>query len=170
MSSSTLRNVHDVETIFARRLRELRAARKWSQARVAEVLAERTGLEFDPSAITRIERGQRGIALGEAYAIADALGSRVEDMCDASPARTISDLRRQIAQAHAELVAAEETHQVALAVRDQRHHRLAELQKQLSGVLAAGECEAVATGEEPYPWAPDAQARAAQRESADGTR
>jgi transcriptional regulator with XRE-family HTH domain len=95
--------VQNVEGVFARSLRGLRSARKWSQARVAAEVAERRGLSLDPTAITRIEGGQRGVSLSEAVAIAAVLGATVDEMCTAGPGSTERELRRELAEAEAQL-------------------------------------------------------------------
>ncbi|QZH66937.1 helix-turn-helix domain-containing protein [Mycolicibacterium farcinogenes] len=65
----------DAEPGFDKRvganIRDLRNKKGWSQRQLAESL--QGDLRLDPSAITRIERGERSIKLREAAAIADAL-------------------------------------------------------------------------------------------------
>jgi transcriptional regulator with XRE-family HTH domain len=67
------------ELVFVARIKAIREAHGTTQAD----LAAKVGL--DPSTMTRIERGQRGIALGEACAIASALGSSLEAMLGTCP-------------------------------------------------------------------------------------
>ncbi len=72
--SSPLTQRQSSELHFAQKVRSLRAVRGLSQKRLAGILSERSGITLDPTAITRIETGDRVIRLGEAVAIADALG------------------------------------------------------------------------------------------------
>lgn len=76
-----------------KRLREYREDRKWSQRRLAEVL-EAHGLKLDPSAITRIELGQRDIKLHEAKALASALRVKIDELVkhdDDDPRQEMAD-------------------------------------------------------------------------------
>jgi transcriptional regulator with XRE-family HTH domain len=59
--------------VFRVRLREVRRLKLWTQQRLADEL-EPLGVRLDASAITRIERGTRGVTLDDAIAIAAALG------------------------------------------------------------------------------------------------
>lgn len=56
--------------LVGRRIRDYRTQKGWSQRQLAAALVD---LKLDPSAITRIERGDRSIKLREASAIAEAL-------------------------------------------------------------------------------------------------
>ena len=53
------------------RLRVLRTEKGWSQRELADAVRDQLGL--DPSAITRLERGERALKLREAAVIAGAL-------------------------------------------------------------------------------------------------
>lgn len=68
------------EVAFGARLRELRNAQGMTQAGLAGLAAARFGLTLDPSAIARLEKGQRAIRLNEAAALAVALGTCVGDI------------------------------------------------------------------------------------------
>lgn len=81
------------EAVFARRMRQVREAAKMSQTRLAELLAER-GIKIDPTSITRIEKGARGVRLEEAVAIAEALGVPLEELL--LPGRSIIDQIRNL--------------------------------------------------------------------------
>lgn len=81
------------EAIFARRVRQLREAAKIPQTKLAERLAER-GVKIDPTSITRIEKGTRGIRLDEAVAIADVLGVPLEETL--LPGRSMIDQIRHL--------------------------------------------------------------------------
>lgn len=63
-------------------MREMREEKQWSQKRLAEVLLQGAGIKLDPSAITRIELGERDVKLQEAVAIAGVLGFRLPTDCD----------------------------------------------------------------------------------------
>jgi transcriptional regulator with XRE-family HTH domain len=62
--------------LFGRRLREEREQRGWTQAE----LAERSGTGLHPTAVTRIERSERGVSLNEALAFAAALGVSLPEL------------------------------------------------------------------------------------------
>ena len=59
--------------VFRVRLREVRRLKNWTQADLAAALAG-TGLDLGEPAITRMERGSRGVSLDEAIAISAVLG------------------------------------------------------------------------------------------------
>lgn len=59
------------DKLVGARLRDLRRSKGWSQRQLAEALDG--DVKLDPSAITRIERGERSIKLREAAAIANVL-------------------------------------------------------------------------------------------------
>jgi transcriptional regulator with XRE-family HTH domain len=59
--------------VFRARLREVRRLKNWTQADLAAALAG-TGLGLGEPAITRMERGSRGVSLDEAIAISAVLG------------------------------------------------------------------------------------------------
>jgi transcriptional regulator with XRE-family HTH domain len=65
--------------LFARRLRDLRDARGWSQRDFADELA-RLGSPTDRAIIARVETGQRGISLDEAILFAAVIGTSLENM------------------------------------------------------------------------------------------
>jgi hypothetical protein len=62
---------------------------------------------LDPTAITRIERGQRSVSLTEAVAFAAVLGASVDEMCAGGPASTERELRRELAETEAQIANAE---------------------------------------------------------------
>lgn len=61
-------------TRFAEAMRNERVNKGWSQRKLAEELETASGLKLDPSAMTRMENGQREMKLNEAVAIARVLG------------------------------------------------------------------------------------------------
>ncbi|WP_166390256.1 helix-turn-helix domain-containing protein [Nocardioides ochotonae] len=85
------------EIDFGKRVRQFREAQKLSQSKFAELLASKAGLSIDPSAIARIELGDRSVKLGEARAFAEVLGSSVAELVGEDPRQTpvrqIAELR-----------------------------------------------------------------------------
>lgn len=65
---------------FAREVRRLRELRGLSQTDLAVQLREQYGLKFHQATIDRVEKAQRPCRLDEAYALAEVLGSTVDDM------------------------------------------------------------------------------------------
>ncbi len=129
--------MQDVEYAFAQRLKEVRESMKLSQARLAALLAERRGIDLDPTAITRIERHQRGVGLNEAHAIADVLSVRLSDLCrPASAPESILLLTLDLADAeceHARVV--EVSRETGARVREVES-RVSELRNKLAKALA----------------------------------
>lgn len=67
------------ERRFGARVRQARTERGWSQRELAADLAAK-GIKLDPSAITRLEKGQRPIRLDEAATLAEIFGIPLEEM------------------------------------------------------------------------------------------
>lgn len=67
---------------FAREVRRRRELRGLSQTDLALQLRERFGLKFHQATIDRVEKAVRPCRLDEVYAIAEVLGSTVDDMMD----------------------------------------------------------------------------------------
>ena len=65
---------------FAREVRRLRELRGLSQTDLAVQLREQYGLKFHQATIDRVEKAQRPCRLDEVYALAEVLGSTVDDM------------------------------------------------------------------------------------------
>jgi transcriptional regulator with XRE-family HTH domain len=65
---------------FAREVRRLRELRGFSQTDLAAQLREQYGLKFHQATIDRVEKGVRPCRLDEVYALADILGSTLDDM------------------------------------------------------------------------------------------
>ncbi|MCA0295707.1 MAG: helix-turn-helix transcriptional regulator [Actinobacteria bacterium] len=65
---------------FAREVRRLRELRGLSQTDLAAQLRDRYGLKFHQATIDRLEKGSRPCRLDEVYALAEVLGSTVDDM------------------------------------------------------------------------------------------
>lgn len=76
-----MQNHEDVrpELTFAQRVRELREALGLSQTQLATTLRLK-GVKIDPTSITRLEKGTRGVRLDEAVAIAGVLDQTVDEM------------------------------------------------------------------------------------------
>jgi transcriptional regulator with XRE-family HTH domain len=84
--------------LFGRRLREEREQRGWTQAE----LAGRSGTGLHPTAVTRIERGERGVSLNEALAFAAALGVSLGELTNVA-ARSVEARVRELAERVAEI-------------------------------------------------------------------
>lgn len=132
------------EQVFAAKLKQIRESLGLTQAGVAMIVKEQTGIDLDPTAITRIERGQRGIALGEACAIASALGFGVADMLKTDEHARAEKLELDIALLENEVSSARAT--VALAAE-----REASLRKQLAAARSTLEALREKADNDPAP-------------------
>ncbi|OBB79279.1 helix-turn-helix domain-containing protein [Mycolicibacterium peregrinum] len=108
----------DAEPGFDRRvganIRDLRNKKGWSQRQLAEAL--QGDLRLDPSAVTRIERGERGIKLREASAIAAALDVALYQLVTHFDNPHDEELRQLTSSAHWEIKLAQEAlHRMATA-------------------------------------------------------
>ncbi|WKG03056.1 helix-turn-helix domain-containing protein [Mycolicibacterium sp. HK-90] len=96
---------------FGKAVRQRRSAIGVSQRKLSELLLEKAGVKLDPSAITRIEKGQRDLKLAEAAAIAKVLGVGIDqltrDIEDAEPAGLIEirDSYQELRKRHAAVIA-----------------------------------------------------------------
>jgi transcriptional regulator with XRE-family HTH domain len=96
---------------FGNAVRKRRAALGISQRGFSELLMEKTGVKLDPSAVTRIERGQRELKLSEALAIATVLDVKVDTLTrHIEPAESpglieVRDAYQQLRNAHATVLA-----------------------------------------------------------------
>ena len=97
-----------IAKVFARRLRQERVSRGLSQTEFASRLAERLGVATYPTTITKIEKGEREIKLGEAIAIAEILDLPLSALTDDK-----SSFDDEIASLHQELDEAR-THETEL--------------------------------------------------------
>src|SRR5579859_4458083 len=127
----------DAEAVFASRLRDTREAAGLSQARFAALLAEQSGIDLDPTAITRVERGQRRIGLGEAQAMAGVLGVTLEYLSKAGPAPVATRLERHMMEAKAMLAHYEEMATTAAAGAAEAAALIAELEARLDAAQRA---------------------------------
>lgn len=85
------RSQESPERGVARRIKERREALGFSQAQLAAVLKDLTGVALDPSAITRLERGERSIRVDELVAIAFTLDVPVTDLLFSDADRALKD-------------------------------------------------------------------------------
>lgn len=83
------------EAVFGRRLRQERERRGLTQGGLANMLGQ-DGLRLDPTAITRIEKGERGVRLNEALKIARALGCTLDYLLDPFPTRNAVEALERI--------------------------------------------------------------------------
>jgi transcriptional regulator with XRE-family HTH domain len=68
------------EANFIANMKELREAQGWSQGELAKRMRDAGWSGFHQTTISRIEKGERPVRLGEARGIADALGTLVGPM------------------------------------------------------------------------------------------
>lgn len=92
-----------IERKFGERVRELRNAEGMSQSALAEQLAFVGGPRLTHSTIAKIERGARGVGLGEAVLLSQVLGIPLTDML----AGEVPDAAIAIAEAQRDALAAE---------------------------------------------------------------
>ena len=89
---------------FAQRTKAARDARRMSQVRLQELLAQR-GVLIDTSGITRIEAEEREPRLSEALAISEILGFGLSNlMTPASESDVIRDVRQLIEESRGTLL------------------------------------------------------------------
>lgn len=108
------------EAVFSRWVRDLRDQQGLSQA----ALGSEVGL--DPTAITRIERGQRSVRLNEAVAIANALGHTLTAMVAGPPKPS---LRSLISRNQDQLAQIDDVLRGQMATRDRIVEELDHLRK-----------------------------------------
>lgn len=70
----------DADRNFVTNLTAARRARGWTQAVLADELSQVHGEPFNQSAISRIEKGERPVRLGEARAIAEVFETTVDEL------------------------------------------------------------------------------------------
>jgi transcriptional regulator with XRE-family HTH domain len=124
------------ERVFATRLKEIRESLGLTQAALAGMLEERAGIGLDPTAITRIERGQRGIALGEACSITSVLGVGLGDMLKTDKIVRAEMLNLEIAVIESNLSAARRTIDEACEHEKYLQAKLADLRTALDTLTA----------------------------------
>ena len=73
-----------------------------TQAGLAKAL-KAGGIKLDPTAITRIEKGERGVGLNEALGIAHVLGCTLDHLLDPVPTPGIEEQVREVTDAVAQI-------------------------------------------------------------------
>jgi transcriptional regulator with XRE-family HTH domain len=86
----------DVESEFGTRVRALRESLQRSQDAVASRMRE-AGHDWHQTTISKVEAGQRGVSLNEAYALALILGAHLRDFLSKGP----GELQREMDRAQA---------------------------------------------------------------------
>ncbi|MFD8156612.1 helix-turn-helix transcriptional regulator [Streptomyces malaysiensis] len=89
----------DVGAIFGARVRDLRTSRGWNQDELAEQLGRIMGKKYDPTTITRLEKGRRPVSLQEAAAITRLFGSKLQDMLSGD----LPEMQQWLAQTKSDL-------------------------------------------------------------------
>lgn len=104
-------------SMFSRRLREHRRAAGLTQAGLADLISERIDATLDGTAITRIERGERGVKLEEAVAAAQALRIPLAALVSDEPAEDarLRELHTALERERGRMAAAEEEMRQATA-------------------------------------------------------
>jgi transcriptional regulator with XRE-family HTH domain len=120
---------------FAREVRRRRELRGLSQTDLALQLRDRYGLKFHQATIDRVEKAARPCRLDEVYAIAEVLGSTVDDMLD--DWSTTDRAWRQLAGTA--LRAREAEARIALAVQQNLESIQGDRQRVLTGLARRGE-------------------------------
>lgn len=103
------------DRVFVENMKTERGRLEMSQEALAEKVAENGVPGFKQMALSRIEAGTRQLGLGEARAIAEALGRTVEDLLQPTHEH---QLYRDLWSAHAELARSEEI--LSLHIRNVR--------------------------------------------------
>ena len=123
--------VRTAEQVFGARVRELRDAMKITQNGLSfrvEVMTGHAGnrIKMDPSAIARLEKGERSIRLNEASALSAALDMSVDEMLRKAlpPEEQIRQAEEQLERAHWRAAQAEAEHHVAKARLERLRTRL----------------------------------------------
>lgn len=80
------------ETRFSANMKRLREGRRWSQSEMARRMAQAGWNTYSQVAVSRTEKGERPIPLGEARAIARLLGTTVDEMVKSSEVGAVKDL------------------------------------------------------------------------------
>lgn len=120
---------------FAREVRRRRELRGLSQTDLALQLRDRYGLKFHQATIDRVEKAVRPCRLDEVYAIAEVLGSTVDDMLD--DWSTTERAWRQLAGIA--LRARESEARIALAVQQNLESIQGDRERVLAGLARRGE-------------------------------
>lgn len=92
MPSPDPHELPDTDKIFGRRVERLRERNGWSQTELARKMKERGFDAFHQTTISRVEKGERPVRLGEAVAFADIFGRPLESMLAAPSAEVAPDV------------------------------------------------------------------------------
>ncbi|WP_405057077.1 helix-turn-helix domain-containing protein [Kribbella sp. NBC_01505] len=79
------------EMTFARRVKQYRQTKRWTQLGLADQLRLR-GVSLDQAAVARIEKGQRRVLLIEALCLSQALGCPISELMRPVKCEQCSDL------------------------------------------------------------------------------
>lgn len=120
------------ESVFIQRLREERARLGLSQAEFADRLSARIGAPVYPSAITRIEKGERAVKLDEAVAIADVLGLPITALIDG-----VHRIDEQIAALRRRRAEQESRCKAALVEYEQGQSAIGDIEQQIADLEAS---------------------------------
>jgi|BarGraNGADG00212_1021973.scaffolds.fasta_scaffold34843_2 transcriptional regulator with XRE-family HTH domain len=134
-TAATGADVGPLGQAFAREVRRRRERRGLSQTDLALQLRNRYGLKFHQATIDRVEKAARPCRLDEVYAIAEVLGSTVDDMLD--DWSTTDRAWRQLAGTA--LRAREAEARIALAVQQNLESIQGDRERVLTGLKRRGE-------------------------------
>lgn len=132
--------------VFASQVRSRRELRGLSQTDLAVQLRDGYGLKFHQATIDRVEKGQRPCRLDEVYAIAEVLGTTVDDMLD--DWSSIDRAWRQLAGVA--LRAREVEARIALLVQQNLEAIQGDRERVLNGLARRGDAD---TPDEVIEWA-----------------
>lgn len=120
------------ESVFVQRLREERSRLGLSQAEFADRLSARMGAPVYPSTITRIEKGERGVKLDEAVAMADVLGLPIAALIDG-----VHRVDEQIAALQRRRAEQESRSKAAFVEYEQAQSAIADIDQQIADLEAS---------------------------------
>lgn len=86
------------EANFARNMAALRQSKDMSQSALARAMVERGFGNYSQMTVSRTEKGERPIRLGEARVIADILGARVTDLVRGTAEDDVVELAQDLAK------------------------------------------------------------------------
>lgn len=80
MSSAESHESPDTDKVFGRRVERLRERHEWSQTELARKMKEKGFSAFHQTTISRVEKGERPVRLGEAVAFSEIFNRPLESM------------------------------------------------------------------------------------------
>ena len=130
---------HRDEERFVASLRRLREERGWSQSELATKMREQGWASFRQTTISRLEKGEQSVRIGEARALAQLLGVSVDAMLAPSQEAHLvdpprDDLERERRAIPAAILGLEELEASRMAMRG----HLAQVSEQFGEQLASG--------------------------------